>query len=572
MLAHHCRTALLLLLAAIVVVMGIVGPLTGLLANWCEWVVWPYLRMVLLVGLFVTSAASGSRRWPRASALFASASLLGVWSSFRVLTMGDGYWWRHATSEGTISYAEPVSSLVYGFTHELLGAAAIEWISPAVGFVATYVWIRATDRLFAREPAGAAYVRLLAALFWAASGVCTLFFHRYVEHTQLGIPLVTLGLANLTVWSRDVVRAVPHLRSKTLFVGVAQLTLAALTHLQYAGLWVAGLGAAMLVGLRTGVRRSLQNAAGAAIVAAALIACTIGVARSSPFRPVVGSIAGGADNRWLVLWTDASGSWFGPGTLLAPDHLALIAHVLAFACPLCLPFALVVLATWRRRRSQPPDDLVLVGTALAYVAFVSLYGFDLGWPRDADLMIAMSGSLSLLVAGGVIAAAGQWAARRRTALVIVMCALAFANWSVIAALVRPAWTNICQRNSAEATLLVDGIGEGAAPFHVHAQRGESVRLEASGPPGAAFWICKGLPSPAWEGHPYGGVADIELTNGIEVAAFVHAGVFDAAGQASLTWKVEPLADGRNPGLQMIVFRRSGASENTTSAAFYFDLQ
>lgn len=571
-LAQRCVTVLLLLLAGAVLALGAAWPFTGFSSTYGRWLGWPYASMVALVCLYLAAAVRGSgrRRW--LWQLAASACLGVIWSSFRVLSMGDSHWWRKATADGTVSYAEPLSSLAHGLVFSSLGAGALEWMAPVVGFIATFVWLRVSDRLFVRaEGPAAVFARFVAALLWVSSGICAVFFHRYVEHSQIGVPLLVLGLANLTTWSRNVASATggADVRSGHLFAGMAQLAIAALSHLQYAGMLAAGLGSALLVGSRLGLRRVARDMALLLAMVAGLIGATFAVLKASPFRVVTGSVAGGGDGVWLVPLVGGGGSWFEPGALLSASHLASVARTIVFACPLALPFALAV--PWcLRRGADPSRDLVLAGTALAYVLFVSLYSFDLGWPNDLDLMVAMSPSLLLLVTAWLLPASQQWSPGRRIALTALLLAAATATWCLVAPLVRPVSSVLSQRNSSAASLYVQGIGEGAAPFRVPVEPGASIEFHASGPPGSEFWICKGVPSPACEGNPYGGVADIEFVNGLEPSVFVHVGVFDAEGKATATWTVQPLADGRLPGVQMIVFDRQQVRTSQTSAAFYFE--
>ena len=77
----------------------------------------------------------------------------------------------------------------------------------------------------------------------------------------------------------------------------------------------------------------------------------------------------------------------------------------------------------------------------------------------------------------------------------------------------------------------------------------------------------GEPSPANEGNPYGGVADI-VVYPLTPTAFVHHGALDASGHAVVQWQVRALPGGHLPGLQMLVFLPGQPGRNVTSAAFY----
>jgi hypothetical protein len=154
--------------------------------------------------------------------------------------------------------------------------------------------------------------------------------------------------------------------------------------------------------------------------------------------------------------------------------------------------------------------------------------------------------------------------------VLCLCAAVACTWAIGAALVRPAWINLSQRNSPAATLLVAGARaiDGDAPYRVAVTPGATVALSLRGPPGHTFWLLAGVPHPACEGNPYGSIVDIELRDGL-AAAFVQYGVLDDDGRATVSWLVRPLADGRWPGLQALTFPGDQHRRSTASAAFYF---
>ena len=467
--------------------------------------------------------------------------------------MGDGAWWRKATYADTISYAEPLSSFLYGTVHRLFGADAIEWISPAIGFVATYAWLLATDRISAGLPEGRLRLaRATAATLWASSGLTVIFCSRFVEHTQLGVPLLLLGLSELVAWTRTE-------RTQRLLSGGALVSVAALAHLQYTGMAVAAFGAAVIVATGRGRWAAARAAAVLAATFVAVLGLAAGAIAAGPFELVHGSVAGGVDGEWLA------------PSIFAADHVALVAEALTFAVPVALPLS--VAAVWRVRdlHRAPARDLVLVAPALAYVVFVTNYGFDLGWPRDADLMVSMSVSLLLGAAALLLPALGSLPPLAALAASLIVVAGLVWSAGISAKLVRPAWINLSQRNSAAATLLVDGSNptDSEAPHRVPVTAGVEVQLQLSGPPGYSYWILQGAPDPACEGDPYGSMVDIEIPEGI-ASAFVHFGVLDERGRAAVPFVVRPLADGTWPGLQMMTFPGTDHTRNTTSAAFYFE--
>lgn len=556
MLVSRLRTASILLAAALVVALAGAWPFVAVHAVNPPRLAAPHPLWVACAVAFVAVATFGAGPARPLWRFVASAFPFVAWCSFRVLTMGDGAWWRPATADGTVSRAEPLSSLVYAVVHRAFGADAIEWIPPVAGLFAAWAWLCSTDRLLGQRHPTDARLRLLAALLWLASGVPVLFCHRYVEHTQIGVAPLLLGVAHATAWAR----AEPQRGTRDLLFGGGLLAVAALTHLQYSGMLVAAAIAVALLARRRGASAALRLgwpfAAGVVGVAAAAAA----VVWASPFALIHGSIYGGADGRLLVT----------PAELLAPAHVAMVATALAFAVPMALPFAVGVLLRWRALAAEPPGDLVLVATAAAYLAFVSLFGFDLGWPRDVDLMTSMSVGLALLVAVD-LAPRLAGAAPAARALLLVCLAVAIA-WAAAAAarLVRPRWHDLSQRNSPLATLLVDGAAGAAqdVPHRVPAALGQTVELTVRGTPGYDYWVLVGAPAPACEGDPYGSVGDIRIGDLRE--ALVGYGTLDARGEAVVRWTVAERPGGGWPGLQALVFPGGAHDRNVATAAFYFE--
>ena len=467
--------------------------------------------------------------------------------------MGDGAIWRKQTLSDQISYAEPLSSFLYGVVNKVFGAGAIEWVSPAIGFVATYAWLLATDRLTVELPADRRRVtRAAAATLWASSGLLVVFCYRYVEQTQLGVPLLLLGLSELVTWTKTEQR-------RRLITGGALLSLAALAHLQYAGMAVAAFGATVIVATMRRAPAAAKTAGWLVVTFAVVLGATCGLILASPFVIVQGSVAGGADGQLLA------------ASFFAADRLAMIAEALSFTAPATLPLSLAALWKLRALHREPAGDLVLIAPALAYVVFLSIYGFDLGWPRDLDLMISMSASLALCAAALLLPAIATLPKRLAAAAALLMVGGAAWSAGISAQLVRPNWLNLSQPNSAAATLLIEGLSgaDQEVPLRVNAAIGDEFELQLSGPPGHSYWVLKGAPAQACEGDPYGSMVDIEMPEGIQ-SAFVHFGVLDKNGRATIAWVMQPLADGRWPGIQMMTFPGNDHANNTTSAAIYFE--
>jgi hypothetical protein len=542
---------------------------------WSTWfVAAPGTSASLLLGVaaFVGLAACGEGRRRGLWRLAASACLAFVWVSYRVLSMGDGKDWRGAAEAGWLGASEPLSSLVLAGVAHTAGMLAIEWLPPVFGLVASCAWLWATDRWVATDRAhGRLAGRLVAALVWVSSGLFATFFHGFVENTQLGVSCLILGLAQVSASVAPTVERRADPRLGPLLFGSAWLALAAATHLQYAGMAAVALAAAVGGIAPRGWWQVARGVAAVALGSGTIVAAALASVRVAPFQMSRSNIAGGPDGRLLVPFCDAAGQWFGPGLLLSADHLSLVVRALCFASPVFVVVAVVAVATRGALVRACAQRPVLVFAGVAYVGFVSLYGFDLGWPGDLDLMVTMSASLSLLWTVGLLAVLPAMARWGRVAVLAGLAAAAWLTLAQVEPIVYHRSLTLAQANSPSASLSVVGANPAGGPIRIVARSGVEVRLSARGRAGAAVVIGKGVQQPAVGGDPYGrGVIDV-LVPRIDADSVIHTGVFDAEGEASCLWTVTPLADGRHPGVQMFVAPGADTAP-CLSAALYFVLE
>jgi hypothetical protein len=343
------------------------------------------------------------------------------------------------------------------------------------------------------------------------------------------------------------------------------LALASVLHLQYAGMLVALLLATTVLAMQQSMRSALHAAGAQLATIAAVAAATFWFFRGERERFFVGSVFGGADGRLLVPLVDAQGELGAPGTLLGPDHLALVAHIVLFAIPFAVPLAVASMVAISTRRSswQRAGWLPLSLPTTAWFAFVATFGFDLGWPGDADLMLTMAAAPLLPI--GVCLANGV---RGRVTMALAG-AVAAIPWCVIGPLIRPNWQELSPTNTAAATFTIAGrgaLGE-RGPIVLPTAVGATLTLSAGGPPDYEFWILRAPLAPANAGHPYGAVTDLRLPLALTADWFVHVGRLDHNGQGSASWVVQPLADGTLPALQMLVMPPGQPTAGTTSASF-----
>jgi len=537
---------------------------------WLHWAGAPPFRVVLAVAGFVTVAVVCARRtssW-RWHAVAATCLFAG-WASCRVLTMGDAYWLRRAAADGVVTASSPGSGLLCHLTAMAFGMPALEWIAPVCGWLATFLWMSTTTpRLGRVEGVSPADASRVTGLLWLGAGVCAVFFHGHVEHTQPGVPLMIVGIDRL----RSSLLVPPQVGGTggrgSLLLGMAALTCAALMHLQFAGLAVVAAGAVLAGRARLRAGLPMDLVASAAAVVACVAAGRV-VLHLSGCTLVAGDVHGGPDGALLVPLRGADGSWFGEGALLSRSHTTLVAGALLFAAPAAFAWALgAVVPAWRRA-NWSPDELVLAAGACAYLAFLASCGFDLGWPLDVDLMVTMSPALLVFLAEPLARATAAGAGRWRRAVWGLLALGVVSTWALVGPLVRARGDDLSQDNTALATLRVDGVGSGRGPFRVRFDAETPVLLEVAGPPGAPFGVFRGRPRPVAGGHPYGGVADIDLGPTLTPDLLVFQGLLDADGRATFSWRALPFEDGELPGIQALIGQRERWKMERMSAAFYF---
>jgi len=303
-------------------------------------------------------------------------------------------------------------------------------------------------------------------------------------------------------------------------------------------------------------------------IAAGIIGATYGFLFFGPYDVQAFSVGGGLDQRLMVhLWPSDSDAW-NAYALLSADHWLQVSKILVLSVPMAFAVSLATGAACVRVRGRESGVEWL--PLLAWMGFISLFGFDLGWPTDADLMLSMSVVPLWIVAEAILTRNNAWIRKWIPGLLLVAFIFLVNTWTIAGALTRSVWGLQGQQNSARASLQLEDAqaSHAVAPFRIACRPGDKFRFEARGNPDAAFMVMRGIPCVAWGGHPYGGTADIEVLVAPEY--IVCAGRLDADGTAHFDFVVEKLGQGLMPGLQMVVTDQQQAPE--TSAAFFFELR
>ena len=164
---------------------------------------------------------------------------------------------------------------------------------------------------------------------------------------------------------------------------------------------------------------------------------------------------GGADDRMLIALFP-NDDFLGRPLFFSHAHFAEVANNLLAASPLvllCAPF--VVVRRFRGKGVELPLWMTpVVLAAGGFLGFISVWGFDLGYPADYDLMMVLSLPFHVLM-GYLLIEVIPLSTRVRYGLIGVFCLL---NWLHLGGLTRGNWMNVMGYPlSGYATIKPDGM-------------------------------------------------------------------------------------------------------------------
>ena len=292
--------------------------------------------------------------------------------------LGDGSW-KMLSTDGTKDLWTS-SYLSHLFLRGLYGIFEdIRFYAPAMGFLTALLVLRCLRAVFpqARLPTYA-----LTRLVYVAVGLHLIFFADFVETTMPSVVVALVGIPALLRYAAAPSTSGRHEERNPvgdIAVATGCLVLAACFHGQFIVVFpvVAFITATRLafgVPVRLVAREAATAVATAVGVVAAVYVATVPVLG---YDPVTGDATGGSDaKRWAV-------DFFGAA------HAQVAGSAVASVAIGALVGAVALFAVVRQRRfgGVPSATFALLG--LAYVGFVSSWGYDLGFPRDADLMFSI---------------------------------------------------------------------------------------------------------------------------------------------------------------------------------------
>jgi len=408
-----------------------------------------------------------------------SLALLGLYLVLRTGALGDHGFWRYLARTDTLFLSQPLANAVYRGVYLGFGPEGLPFVSPVIGFLAALAYFTVCDRLFFEGKAGTdAAGQRLGAVYYLGSGVQLLFFFNYIETTQLSVAPLCFYILALARYGqgRDANRKGRLPRNRSLILAAFLLTLAMLGHGQIVSL-LPSLPLAIVI--RRGAAKEFGRMLRELAIMAASIAATFAAAGlvllALGFSFSIGHATGGGDSRLLipfVLDQPAGENRFG---MFWIEHFLEVANIVVMTSPaaFALPFLVVAKAVNRRGRF-PSTPWFLSLTALGYLGFLFLWNFDLGAPRDYDLMISMAVPLNLAVLAFLIQGFNRSRGERMTA------------WSAVAAGVGLTWVFMGS--------FLQPVDFGAVDRRVADEPGSGVVLEASSPsPGKISLAVRNVP-------------------------------------------------------------------------------
>lgn len=355
----------------------------------------PWPVVVGLAAYFVIAVATrrvAARRLVHGVLAFV---LLAIHLAVAAQPLGDSVHWRQLAETDVLALSEPLANLTFRVAR-LFGPQAIELVPPLAGALFAFVLLGVAERaLVGARTARAAGLRVVIAATLVLGGWQLVFARNYVENPPVSLPLLVVGLGSLARYARSDGASV----ARPVARPAAWLTLATLAH---------GMNAAMLPALlwcmllkhpgRSALPALLRALAVAAATAIATVAATLGALWACGFELGAGHVTGGGDDRLFVPLHVPAGTAY-EFAMFDLAHAADVGNILLLASPLALAaLAGVLHRRWRRAlaaavRAQPAFAIAGLGG----LGSAAVFYFDLGFPRDYDLMVGMSAPANLLL-------------------------------------------------------------------------------------------------------------------------------------------------------------------------------
>jgi hypothetical protein len=356
----------------------------------------PHLFHALTIVAFIAAAFLArnlSHQW--ATDLICSVIATVPYFTIRIKTMGDSEIWSSLASSNKLHGSEFLSNAAYSqaFRHGL----SLDYVAPAFGFFSCFAYLCLGRLIVPNDNLG----RLAFRLSYFGAGFSMLYFSSYIENTQLALPFSLMATYFL---AQHISNPSAH---ASLAIGTFFLLCAMLFHGQNVFLLPAFI--LVILAARLGRDDPLKKLGGDLLTAVTVTFLTMAAFYFSVitlgYELLPGNVTGGSDEKIFVpIYGFSQMPFFFRFYMYSAAHLSELSNIVVHSTPLILvffPYLCLRLFISNQKKgvsfSITPVVLVSGSMAACFLAFISLWNFDLGFPTDLDLMVSMSFGLSLVI-------------------------------------------------------------------------------------------------------------------------------------------------------------------------------
>lgn len=350
----------------------------------------PSVRLTALIALlFIASYGISKTKTPNSIFI---ATLTGIFalillSTTAALPLGDQEQWIRQAQSPEVWLSEPFANVIQKITLSVTSDSRfLGYLAPLSGILVCVLFL-SLNRYIGDKISGEKY---LLPMFFFGLGSLFLYSIGIVENTILSSPFLVaflyFGLRYLQFSSRkfDLVLASVSLAIATLIHGQNLFMLPALVLLP-------------LIIENKNYIAFLKTSIAAFLTFLLTVAIGLLLLLVSEYTLSVGNATGGAAGGAFVPLSEAGFGQFDRFTMFSIEHFVEFGTIVLLSVPLSILLPLFYFP--RFMKNNPFKNRLIVETkvvqflgfcALCYLLFAFLWNFDLGSPRDLDLMISMS--------------------------------------------------------------------------------------------------------------------------------------------------------------------------------------
>jgi hypothetical protein len=314
--------------------------------------------------------------------------IVGLALLFRVEGLGDEYYWRHwASVDNSLQASEILSLFVYRIA--FLTGFPFELIAPISGTLFLSIFLNAGKSFAKTFHGGKKDIRPAIYLFYAASPISFLFLPGYVENTFISLPALAMALIHLLEFTSS------SGKNSSLYNAALWFSVAGYIHgLSIALLPLIPIACILRFRFEPGFslffrRVSICGAIGLAFVVLASLSLKI-----LGFQIVHLNI--GSDGSYLEL------------AMFTRAHALSVVNILFLTMPTFPVWWLFFhRSIWPRLQPCLEPYVLVIAGVVGFYCFAAVYGFDMGFPAEMDIMISL-GILVPFLYATLYAGLGNW--------------------------------------------------------------------------------------------------------------------------------------------------------------------